>query len=193
MRRFDLEQHQFRPYSLRRGGATWLFQLSGSMGQALLKGRWSSTRVAKIYMSDALSYLPSLTFTDRAKKLLATWSPFSTRWHESSEGPWKGDQSRQWSERISLLQKALCQSHRKRMKKEWPETHICIYIYISVVGWVINQNRLGGPSCHFITGSQIVLVIFPQYVSYPFNSQSIYSIIFLGTPWYQIDILVPSH
>jgi len=71
--------------------------------------------------------------------------------------------------------------------------YMYIYIYISVVGWVINQNRLGGPSCHFITGSQIVLVIFPQYVSYPFNSQSIYSIIFLGTPWYQIDILVPSH
>lgn len=44
--RFDLEEHGFRPYSLRRGGATHLFQTSGSMELALLRGRWESTRVA---------------------------------------------------------------------------------------------------------------------------------------------------
>ena len=48
--RFDLLQHNFRPYSLRRGGATWLFQSSGSMELALVKGRWSSSRVARIYI-----------------------------------------------------------------------------------------------------------------------------------------------
>lgn len=76
--RFHLLRHKFRPYSLRRGGATWLFQSSGSMELALLKGRWSSNRVARIYISDALSYVPGLTFSPKAQAHLAYWDPFST-------------------------------------------------------------------------------------------------------------------
>ena len=76
MKRFDLHSHQFRPYSLRRGGATWLFQSTGSMEAALVKGRWSSHRVARIYISDALSYLPGLTFSSEAKSMLQKWDPF---------------------------------------------------------------------------------------------------------------------
>lgn len=77
-KRFDLQGHLFRPYSLRRGGATWTFQCSGSMEVALVKGRWSSSRVARIYISDALSYLPGLTFSEKAQSLLTQWSDFST-------------------------------------------------------------------------------------------------------------------
>lgn len=51
--RFDLDKDNFRCYSLRRGGATWLFQATGSMETALVKGRWSSTKVARLYISDA--------------------------------------------------------------------------------------------------------------------------------------------
>lgn len=76
-KRFDLLSHSFRCYSLRRGGATWLFQATGSMEAALLKGRWSSTRVARIYISDALSYLPGLTFSAEANRMLKLWSPLS--------------------------------------------------------------------------------------------------------------------
>lgn len=74
--RFDLLPHKFRPYSLRRGGATWVFRCSGSMETALVKGRWGSHRVARIYIADALSYLPGLTFSQKAKNMLNTWSPF---------------------------------------------------------------------------------------------------------------------
>ena len=74
--RFDLVQHEFRPYSLRRGGATHLFQSTGSMETALLRGRWGSSRVARIYISDALSYLPGMTFTPLAKQMLQKWCPF---------------------------------------------------------------------------------------------------------------------
>lgn len=63
LRRFHLSNHCFRPYSMRRGGATHLFQATGSMETVMLKGRWNSPKVAKIYISDALSYLPSMTFT----------------------------------------------------------------------------------------------------------------------------------
>lgn len=72
---FDMELHLFRPYSMRRGGATHLFQCTGSMEAALLKGRWSSSKVAKIYLQDGLSYLPGMTFTSKAKAMLHEWSP----------------------------------------------------------------------------------------------------------------------
>ena len=72
---FDMEGHLFRPYSMRRGGATHLFQCTGSMEAALLKGRWSSSKVAKIYINDGLSYLPGMTFTSKASEMLSKWSP----------------------------------------------------------------------------------------------------------------------
>ena len=73
--RFNLTSHLFRPYSLRRGGATALFQQSHSMELALLKGRWSSSKVAKIYLADGLSFLPGLRFSDKARTMLDKWSP----------------------------------------------------------------------------------------------------------------------
>ena len=76
MRIINLLPHKFRPYSLRRGGATWVFRCSGSMETALIKGRWGSHRVARIYIADALSYLPGLTFSQKAKDMLNNWSPF---------------------------------------------------------------------------------------------------------------------
>ena len=71
---FDMVSQNFRPYSLRRGGATWLFQCTGSMELALLKGRWGSSKVAKIYLADGLSYLPGLTFSKKARDMLTFWS-----------------------------------------------------------------------------------------------------------------------
>ena len=76
-RRFDLLRHKFRPYSLRRGGATFLFQTAGSMETALLKGRWQSSRVARIYLADGLSCLPHLTFSSKATEMLKQWGPFN--------------------------------------------------------------------------------------------------------------------
>ena len=69
-----LQTHQFRPYSLRRGGATFVFQQTRSMEAALLRGRWNSSRVARIYISDALSFLPSL-------KMNAVTSSFLRKFH----------------------------------------------------------------------------------------------------------------
>ena len=74
-KKFKLESSKFRPYSLRRGGATHLFQETGSMEVALLKGRWASNKVARIYLSDGLSFLPGLTFSNDTKLLLHKWDP----------------------------------------------------------------------------------------------------------------------
>eukprot|EP00438_Fugacium_kawagutii_P007015 Skav233751 [mRNA] locus=scaffold1792:258064:264229:- [translate_table: standard] len=50
----------FKPYSLRRGGATHLLQAGVPMEAILLKGRWKSVQVARLYLQDALALLPSL-------------------------------------------------------------------------------------------------------------------------------------
>lgn len=71
---FDLTKHGFRPYSLRRGGATDLFQRTQSMEAALIRGRWESSRVARIYISDGLSHLPKLVLSNRTDAMLRSWT-----------------------------------------------------------------------------------------------------------------------
>ena len=74
---YDLSSHQFRPYSLRRGGATHHFQITNSMEAALIKGRWQSSKVARIYISDGLSYLPNLKMSTRTTTLIKRFHFFS--------------------------------------------------------------------------------------------------------------------
>jgi hypothetical protein len=69
-----LQKHAFRPYSLRRGGATAVFQQTKSMEAALLRGRWESTRVARLYISDALSYIPSIKMSTHTTLFLQEFS-----------------------------------------------------------------------------------------------------------------------
>ena len=66
----DLCPFGFRPYSLRRGGATHVFQTTQSMEAALLRGRWESSKVARIYISDGLSFLPSLKMSPTTQALM---------------------------------------------------------------------------------------------------------------------------
>lgn len=75
LRRFHIQDLAFRPYSLRRGGATWLVQTTGSMELALLKGRWSSHKVARVYIADGVSKLPDLLLSPRSRELLTAWDP----------------------------------------------------------------------------------------------------------------------
>ena len=67
------EAHQFRPYSLRRG-ATHFFQCTNSMETALLRGRWKSTRVARLYISDALSFIPAIKCSQHTRDFIRTFS-----------------------------------------------------------------------------------------------------------------------
>lgn len=70
MQVYDVDELGFRPYSLRRGGATALFQETHSMEAALLRGRWESSRVARIYISDGLSHLPRLRMSSTTATML---------------------------------------------------------------------------------------------------------------------------
>ena len=52
--------HLFRPYSLRRGGATEDFRQHGLMERTLLKGRWGTSTAARHYVQEGFSVLTSL-------------------------------------------------------------------------------------------------------------------------------------
>lgn len=49
-----------RPYSLRRGGATHFFRVTGSMDAVMEAGRWRDQRTARIYVNTALLELHDL-------------------------------------------------------------------------------------------------------------------------------------
>ena len=58
----------FRPYSLRRGGATYQFKIHGQFDRLLLQGRWQSMKTARIYVNDGLAVLA---------ELVIPWTSFS--------------------------------------------------------------------------------------------------------------------
>ena len=64
----------FRPYSLRRGGATYEMQSHGLMERTLIRGRWKNSNVARIYISDGLAMIPRLKMTWAAKFKVAQHS-----------------------------------------------------------------------------------------------------------------------
>ena len=58
-----LSQFQFKPYSLRRGGATDLWFTSRNYSLVAHTGRWSSERTLKVYIQDSIALLTELSFT----------------------------------------------------------------------------------------------------------------------------------
>lgn len=57
---FRVAHLAFKPYSMRRGGATFLLQEGVALEAILLRGRWKSVAVARLYLQDALALIPSL-------------------------------------------------------------------------------------------------------------------------------------
>ena len=60
-----LKDWDFRPYSLRRGGATALFLKTQSLDTVLLAGRWTAVKTAKIYLNSGLAMLADITIPPR--------------------------------------------------------------------------------------------------------------------------------
>ena len=61
-------------YSLRRGGATWSFLNHGSMERTLLRGRWSSSATARIYLQDAVAGVSDLKLGNEIRRLLRQYA-----------------------------------------------------------------------------------------------------------------------
>ena len=56
----NLEEFEFRPYSLQRGGATCWFGRHGSLDRIIVLGRWAAVRTARLYINEGLALLASL-------------------------------------------------------------------------------------------------------------------------------------
>ena len=56
-----LQEFAYRPYSLRRGGATFFFQNHGSFDRLLVQGRWGAAKTARIYLNDGLAQLSEIS------------------------------------------------------------------------------------------------------------------------------------
>ena len=63
-----------KPYSLRRGGATFLLQEGVPLDVILLRGRWKSLAVARIYLQDGLSQIPHLRISKSDAARLSVFS-----------------------------------------------------------------------------------------------------------------------
>ncbi|CAK0855058.1 unnamed protein product [Prorocentrum cordatum] len=62
------------PYSLRRGGATREFLLSGDLSKVMLRGRWGSARTAKIYIQGGAAIIAEMKLQDRTRSTLQQFS-----------------------------------------------------------------------------------------------------------------------
>ena len=77
LKALKLEKFLFRPYSLRRGGATWWFTRHHSLDQILLQGRWQAPRTARIYLNEGLAVLAEM----QLPRTLPSLSPFLFIFH----------------------------------------------------------------------------------------------------------------
>ena len=66
----NLEAFGFRPYSLRRGGATCWFGKHHSLDKILLQGRWQAPKTARIYLNEGLAILAELRLPPSHPSLL---------------------------------------------------------------------------------------------------------------------------
>ena len=58
----------FKPYSLRRGGATHDFREHGQLSRTVVWGRWASAKSARIYINDGLATLASFKMSPKTQQ-----------------------------------------------------------------------------------------------------------------------------
>lgn len=80
----SLTQFQFRPYSLRRGGATWWFSRHQSLDKILIQGRWQAPKTARIYINEGLSVLAEMQLPPTDSRIKPFLSQFRTRFHSKT-------------------------------------------------------------------------------------------------------------
>ena len=64
----------FRPYSLRRGGATHDFRCHNSMERTLIKGRWGTSQAARQYIQEGLSVLTQISVSTKQQQTLEAYA-----------------------------------------------------------------------------------------------------------------------
>ena len=65
----NLQAYEFRPYSLRRGGATFWFSKHQSLDRILVQGRWHTQKSARLYLNEGLAVLATMRLPPTDPKL----------------------------------------------------------------------------------------------------------------------------
>ena len=74
-----LETYNFRPYSVRRGGATADFAHHQSWDVSCDRGRWANARTARIYLKDALATTLEASFTDDILRRISKYYGYTVK------------------------------------------------------------------------------------------------------------------
>ena len=74
-----LQHFNFKPYSLRRGGATDLWRTSQNLGLVVMRGRWAQSRTARIYINEGLAVCAEFNFLHDVPKVPTLAKAFSKR------------------------------------------------------------------------------------------------------------------
>jgi len=64
----------FKPYSLRRGGATYAFTQSHNYHTLMAMGRWANLRTVKIYVDEARLLLANRTLPEALRSNIYMWA-----------------------------------------------------------------------------------------------------------------------
>ena len=88
VKELGLERFGLKPYSIRRGGASWDFRSHGDIARTIFRGRWDSAKTARIYVVDGTAALAEQHLNSLEKlKLLTAISNLSKASMGSVEGP----------------------------------------------------------------------------------------------------------
>ena len=69
----------YLPYSLRRGGSTWLFQHSLSLDLVVTRGRWACSKTARQYIDQGTLQLAQVTWTPHQCRQVEHWRKVGLR------------------------------------------------------------------------------------------------------------------
>ena len=71
VKKCGLNPGRYKPYGLRRGGATSHYRKFGNMSKTIERGTWASVKAARIYVMESLAELRTIQRTpEQARKLL---------------------------------------------------------------------------------------------------------------------------
>jgi len=73
----------YKPYSMRRGGATLLFKLTQSFDHVAQRGRWRHVRTARIYINEAQAELAKFAMTPAQIELVHRYAACCTQYFKT--------------------------------------------------------------------------------------------------------------
>ena len=107
----EITLFEFRPYSLRRGGATFWFAKHGSFDKLLISGRWQAAKTARIYINEGMAALADLKLPSKSL------TPFVRAFH-----------SHRFPQHLNSRSRA-------RKRGAWKEVFVCHFLPTKKIAW----------------------------------------------------------